>query len=158
MTELWRLSGIRLVQITGGEPLVQKNTLLFIQRLMGQGAEILLETNGSIDLSPVPGGVVKIVDRKTPSSGMVGMWRDGNVQHLREGDQVKFVIGSRYDYLWSCEEIKRLNLRSAVTVIFSPVAGQLSPAEMASWIMEDRLDVRLQLQLHKVIWGDRRGV
>jgi len=154
----WLDSGIPLIQITGGEPLLQPAILPLMEYFLEQGATVLLETNGSIDISRVPGRVVKIVDRKTPSSGMVACWAERNAGYLRAGDQLKFVLGDRQDYVWACRELERLNLRSGVEVLFSPVAGRMNPGELAEWIVADRLSVRFQLQLHKALWGHRRGV
>jgi 7-carboxy-7-deazaguanine synthase len=129
-----------------------------MKRFLKEGAEVILETNGSLDIANVPRDVTVVVDRKTPGSGMVSNWLDSNVTRLANGDQIKFVIGSRHDYVWSCQELKRLNLRSFVTVLFSPVAKLLEPGRLAAWIVRDRLDVKFQLQLHKILWGDMKGV
>ncbi|WP_309474811.1 radical SAM protein [Dissulfurirhabdus thermomarina] len=154
----WRESGVPLVEVTGGEPLLQPETPELLGRLLAAGAEVLLETNGSLPLDPVPPGVTCIVDRKTPGSGVAGAWRPENLARLRAGDQVKFVLTGRADYDWAVAELGGWRLPPGVEVLFSPAWGRLAPADLAEWILADRLPVRFQLQLHKLLWGDRQGV
>lgn len=158
LLSLWRRSGIRLVQITGGEPLLQPAVIPFMRELLNDGAEVILETNGSIFLEDVPCGVIKVVDRKTPGSGMCHSWLPDNLRFLGWKDQVKCVLTSETDYLWAKDWIISCGLSFFTQVILSPAWGLLEPGQLASWILRDNLQVRLQLQLHKILWGDRRGV
>ncbi len=154
---LWRESGVPLVQITGGEPLIQTGVYGLMEALLSGGARVLLETNGSVPLDRVSWQVVKVVDIKTPGSGMAGSWRQSNLKWLASYDQVKFVITSREDYEWACEMVRRYNLSMFINVLFSPAWGMISPRQLASWVVEDRLNVRFQLQIHKVLWGEKTG-
>lgn len=154
----WCQSGLNLVQFTGGEPLLQSNIYPVMQRFISLGAEVLLESNGSLSTANVPEEVQKILDRKTPSSGMVEAWSEDNAAELTSGDQLKFVISDRRDYMWALKEIERLNLHSEVSLLFSPASNILKPVELAEWILSDGVDVRMQIQLHKILWGDKRGV
>jgi 7-carboxy-7-deazaguanine synthase len=157
LCRLWRESCVPLVQITGGEPLLQVGVYGLMEALLAQGARVLLETNGSIPLDGVCWQVVKIVDIKTPGSGMAGSWRQSNLKWLASYDQVKFVITSREDYDWACAMVRRYHLCLFVNVLFSPAWGMISPGQLASWVVEDRLNVRFQLQVHKVLWGEKTG-
>ncbi len=151
--------GCKLVEVTGGEPLVQEGSLELMQVLCDRGYEVLLETGGSLDISGVDSRVKRIVDMKCPGSGMAkkNLW--ANLEHLRGGDEVKFVVGSREDFDWSTEVIRRYGLEKRVTVLISPVFGVLEPVELAGWILEEKLNVKLQLQLHKYVWEPQtRGV
>jgi 7-carboxy-7-deazaguanine synthase len=150
-----------LVEVTGGEPLIQKETPILIHRLLEEGYEVLLETNGSLDISQVDDRCVKIVDFKCPSSGETDENDMKNFDRLNGHDEVKFVIADREDY----EYAKRLldgispNICKKNLVHFSPVHGSMEPERLAAWIQEDCLDVRLHLQLHKMIWPpDQKGV
>jgi len=154
----WRKSGVGLVQITGGEPLLQTGVIPLMKDLLRAGAEVLLETNGSLSLQEVPVGVVKVVDRKTPGSGMAHAWLSENLRFLGVDDQIKCVLTSESDYLWARDWVNACGLSFFTQVIFSPAWGLLSPQELARWILRDGLQVRLQLQFHKLLWGDRRGV
>ena len=152
--------GCRRVEVTGGEPLLQPACLYLLHRLCDAGCETLLETNGSVDISPVDPRVTRIVDFKCPSSGqeMSNLW--ANAACLAGRDEVKFVLADRADFDFAREavEIHRLTERAAA-VVFSPVHGALAPAKLAAWMLEHGLDVRLGLQLHKMIWPERdRGV
>jgi 7-carboxy-7-deazaguanine synthase len=143
-----------LVEITGGEPLLQKNVLPLMTMLCDGGQTILLETSGAHDISPVDTRVHRIMDLKTPGSGEVekNLW--SNTEHLTLRDEVKFVIGSREDYEWSREKVSRFDLsRRCHAVLFSPIFGRIDPREIVEWILADRLDVRFQLQMHKFIWS-----
>jgi 7-carboxy-7-deazaguanine synthase len=149
----------RRVEVTGGEPLWQEATLELLTRLADAGYQVLLETNGSLDVAPVDKRVTKIVDFKCPSSAQEPKNRWANVQALRGGDEVKFVLADRADYDYAAAALVRHKLPGPCTVTFSPVFGRLDPAVLAEWILTDALDVRLGLQLHKILWpGGRRGV
>ena len=149
-----------LVEVTGGEPLLQKNVLPLMQKLCDAGHIVLLETSGAHDISAVDERVHRIMDLKTPGSGEVekNLW--SNIDHLTSRDEVKFVIGSREDYEWSREKVARFNLPSQChAVLFSPIFGRIDPREIVEWILADNLDVRFQLQMHKFIWSPtQRGV
>lgn len=150
-----------LVEITGGEPLIQSETPLLIQGLIEYGYEVLLETNGTKDISHVDEGCVKIVDVKCPSSGMSDMNDPENLNRLSHGDELKFVIGNREDYDYAKKILNFANLKShkGNSISFSPAFDEMEPGILAKWILEDHLDVRLQIQIHKYIWDpDQRGV
>ena len=155
--DMWKQSQVSLVQITGGEPLLQQSCYELMRELLKHDAAVLLETNGSRSLRDVPCRVVKIVDMKTPGSGMSASWHEDNVMWLAEHDQVKFVITCREDYEWACERMKHYGPALVANVLFSPAWGMIDPAELASWVLKDRLEVRFQLQLHKVLWGEKTG-
>jgi 7-carboxy-7-deazaguanine synthase len=155
---LWRKSGTGLVQITGGEPLLQPAAIALMRELLNAGADVILETNGSISLQNVPERVVKVVDRKTPGSGMAQAWLPENLRFVHLKDQIKCVLTGEADYLWARDWVRSCGLSFFVQVIFSPAWGGIAPRELAHWILRDGLQVRLQLQLHKLLWGDRRGV
>jgi 7-carboxy-7-deazaguanine synthase len=152
-----RAAGARYVTVTGGEPLAQKNCLPLLERLCDAGFDVSLETGGAIDVAPVDARVVKILDIKTPGSGESGRNLSGNLGLLTIRDQVKFVICDRADYEWSRDLLRRERLEQRCEVLFSPSHGQLAPGLLADWILADRLPVRLQIQLHKLLWGDVRG-
>jgi 7-carboxy-7-deazaguanine synthase len=149
-----------LVEVTGGEPLLQKNVLPLMTMLCDAGHTVLLETSGAHDISAVDHRVHRIMDLKTPGSGEVekNLW--SNVDHLNSHDEVKFVIGSREDYEWSREKVNRLDLPARChAVLFSPIFGRIDPCEIVEWILADGLNVRFQLQMHKFIWSPtKRGV
>ena len=149
-----------LVEVTGGEPLLQEDVYPLMERLIDSGRTVLLETGGQIDVSRVPGAVIKVMDVKCPASGESDKVEWGNIDRLGSRDQVKFVIQDRADYEFARETLRRHALdRRCAAVLFSPVHGVLNPKDLSEWILEDRLVVRLQLQLHKHIWGaDVRGV
>lgn len=150
--------GCRLVEITGGEPLAQSESLDLMRRLCDDGFEVLLETSGSIDIAPVDSRVAIILDIKCPGSGEVERNRWENLAHLKPADEIKFVIADRADYEWARQTIDERKLRSR-TLLLSPVWGELELQSLAEWMLADRLPARLQTQLHKHIWGaDRRGV
>jgi len=150
----------RLVEITGGEPLFQSQTPVLIHRLLENGYEVLLETNGSLDISSVDGRCIKIVDVKCPTSGESDKNDMKNLKRLGPKDQVKFVIGTRNDYEYAKETIhSNCPDFPKDRILFSPCLERIAPAQVAEWILEDNLNVRLHLQLHKIIWPDReRGV
>jgi 7-carboxy-7-deazaguanine synthase len=149
-----------LVEVTGGEPLLQKNVLPLMTMLADAGQTVLLETSGAHDISAVDPRVHRIMDLKTPGSGEVARNLFSNVEHLNERDEVKFVIGSREDYEWSREQVLRFKLDARCrAVLFSPIFGRIDPREIVEWILADRLPVRFQLQMHKFIWTPaQRGV
>lgn len=149
----------RLVEITGGEPLCQPGSLILMRRLLKAGFTVLLETNGSLDLSGVPPGVVRIMDLKTPSTGMAHRNRLENLKLLTASDEVKFVIADKRDYLFARALVKRHALDRKVTVLLSPEAGSKIASRLAGWMVKDRLNARLNLQLHKILWPNRkRGI
>jgi len=148
-----------LVEITGGEPLLQAAVPELCRRLLAAGCEVLMETGGSRDISVLPAGVKRILDVKTPGSGEEHANDYENLRRLRPGDEVKFVLTDRNDYDWSRDFVRRENLHERTAVLFSPAWKLVDPADLAAWINEDRLPVRLNLQLHKYIWNAaRRGV
>ena len=149
----------KLVEVTGGEPLFQENVYPLMSRLCDEGFEVLLETGGSLSISQVDPRVKRIVDFKCPSSKMSVRNRWENVNLLKPGDEIKFVIGNREDYDWTKEMMQSYDLASHCPVLMSPVSGELGLLQLAEWILEDRLNVRFQLQLHKYIWSpEKRGV
>ena len=148
------------VVITGGEPMEQEDTPVLAERLIKDGYKVLVETNGSKDISILPSETFRIVDVKCPSSNMTDRMLWENIQHLSSPshDEVKFVITDYNDYVWAKSILKTHKLNDICTVLFSPAFGLLNPAIMADWIINDNLPVRMQLQLHKYIWGtDARG-
>ena len=164
--------GCKLVEVTGGEPLLQKNVLPLMAELCDRGFTVLLETSGAHDISAVDPRVIRIMDLKTPSSGECAKNYFENIGHLQPKDEVKFVIGSREDYEWSRDIIEKNGLdRKVKTILFSPVfrhpgmegqtAGHpgIDPKMLVEWLLKDKLPVRFQLQLHKFIWPpEQRGV
>lgn len=147
-----------LVEITGGEPLLQEDCPKLVDRLIRQGHPVLVESNGSMDICCLPTGSMCILDIKCPDSGMSDRMNLENLTHLRPQDEVKFVIQSRTDYLWAKELLKDYPHPPAEKVLFSPAHGALEPRELADWILEDRLPARLQLPLHRLLWpGHERG-
>ncbi|HLA48709.1 MAG: 7-carboxy-7-deazaguanine synthase [Nitrospinae bacterium RIFCSPLOWO2_12_39_16] len=150
-----------LVEITGGEPLLQNGVYLLISALLKTGKSILIETNGSIDIERVQGfkglriqGLKIIMDIKCPDSGMSERMNWGNLDKLYNNDEVKFVINSRGDYDWSKEIIKKYSLADRCHILMSPVYDNLTAEELSEWILNDNLNVRLNLQIHKYIWGE----
>ena len=149
--------GVHHVTVTGGEPLAQKGCGELLQRLCDAGYEVSLETSGALAVADVDPRVVKVMDLKTPSSGELQRNLYDNLEHLSPQDQVKFVIGDEQDYRWSREQVGKHHLAERCEVLFSPVQGQLSATRLADWIVRDRLPVRFQLQLHKILWGEQPG-
>jgi 7-carboxy-7-deazaguanine synthase len=149
--------GARYVTVTGGEPLAQKACLPLLTALCDEDYQVSLETGGAHDISAVDPRVVRVVDLKTPGSGEASRNLYANVDALRQGDQVKFVIADRPDYDWAVAKLDEHRLAERCEILFSPVAGALQPAQLAEWILRDRLPVRFQLQLHKLLWGDTPG-
>jgi len=154
-----RNAGIPLVEITGGEPLLQEECYMLITHLLGEGYTVLLETNGSLSLKKVDRRVVKITDIKCPGSGMSAHMDFSNIEWLNKKDEVKFVVSNRGDFDWAGDIIDRYGLLEKCTVLMSPELSKLEPREIAGWIMEGKRQLRLQLQLHKIIWPElNRGV
>lgn len=151
---------VRFVEFTGGEPLEQPEVHELIRELLNEGYTVAVETGGHIDISTCDPRLIRIMDLKTPSSGMMKRNRMENIPHLNGRDEVKFVCGSREDYEWTREIVRTHDLSSKVaSVLVSPVFGSVEPVELVQWILEDGLDVRFQLQLHKFVWEpDTRGV
>jgi 7-carboxy-7-deazaguanine synthase len=149
-----------LVEITGGEPLLQKNVLPVMTALCDAGRTVLIETSGAHDISRIDPRVHRIMDLKTPSSGECGRNLFSNIPHLTARDEVKFVLGSREDYEWTREQIRTHDLASRVrAVLLSPIFGKIEPRQIVDWMLEDKLPARFQLQMHKFIWEPRaRGV
>ncbi|QOW24121.1 7-carboxy-7-deazaguanine synthase QueE [Lysobacter sp. H23M47] len=149
--------GVRHVCVTGGEPLAQKRCIGLLERLCDGGYEVSLETSGSIDISPVDTRVSRVLDLKTPGSAEVSRNLWSNIGQLTANDQVKFVICSREDYDWARGVIDEHGLTAICDVMFSPSFNQVSARDLADWIVADRLPVRFQLQLHKILWDDEPG-
>ena len=148
-----------LVEVTGGEPLLQKEVFPLMERLIDSGRTVLLETGGSLDIARVHPRVIKIVDLKCPSSGESQHNLYSNLDKLQPHDEIKFVIGTREDYLWSKETIEKYRLAGRFPILFSTVFNQLEPRQLVDWVLQDNLKVRFQLQMHKYIWEPaRRGV
>jgi 7-carboxy-7-deazaguanine synthase len=149
--------GARYVTVTGGEPLAQKKCLVLLKQLCDAGYEVSLETGGAIDTGAVDPRVSVILDIKTPGSGEVekNLW--GNLQHLKPKDEVKFVLCDRSDYDWAKQVLVERALSDKCSVLFSPVYQQVNPTELAEWILQDKLPVRMQVQLHKILWGEVAG-
>ena len=149
----------KLVEVTGGEPLAQDGVHDLMKALCDRGYETLLETGGSFDISRVDSRVKRIVDFKCPSSGMEKKNLLVNIEHLRSTDEVKFVIGNRDDFDWAAEMIQRFGIEKRCLVLMSVVFGVLAPIDLATWILESKLNARFQLQMHKFIWEPAtRGV
>lgn len=151
--------GINLVEITGGEPLMQKDVFPLIKRLLDSGLTVLVETNGSISVSGVDHRAIIIMDMKTPGSGMCEMMDFENLRLLKPQDELKFVIADRRDYEWTRDFIRKHELSGKCTILLAPVFGVFPPRDLSKWMLADRLQARLNLQLHKYIYGpEERGV
>jgi 7-carboxy-7-deazaguanine synthase len=157
LLEVARGSGVRHVCVTGGEPLAQKSCLDLLSALCDAGFHVSLETSGAMDIAPVDPRVSRVVDVKTPDSGESTRNRLENLAVLGEHDQLKIVLCSRADYDWARILLRQHADGVRCQVLFSPSWGQLEPRELAEWILADRLDVRLQVQLHKYLWGNEPG-
>lgn len=147
----------RYVCVTGGEPLAQPNCIPLLKALCDKGYQVSLETSGAMDVKKVDPRVVKVMDLKTPGSGEESKNRYENIALLQQQDQLKFVICNREDYDWACQKMNEYQLDDRCEVLFSPIHGELKPAELADWIVADNLPVRMQLQIHKYLWGDEQG-
>ncbi len=147
----------RYVTVTGGEPLAQKTCLPLLVALCDAGYSVSLETSGALDVSHVDSRVSKVMDLKTPGSGEMekNLWT--NLDYLTPQDELKFVLCDEKDYQWAAEAIKLHDLSQKCPILFSPVHGELDPALLAAWILRDHLPVRLQIQMHKLLWGDGPG-
>lgn len=145
------------VCVTGGEPLAQKNTLALLGSLCDEGLSVSLETSGALDISQVDGRVQRVMDLKTPCSGEAARNRYENIDYLTRNDQVKIVICDRDDYEWARAINERYRLSERCELLFSPCYGEMQASELAEWILQDRLPVRFQIQLHKILWGDEPG-
>lgn len=145
------------VCVTGGEPLAQKGCLTLLKALCDAGYSVSLETSGALDVSSVDPRVSKVLDIKTPASGEMSknMW--ANIAHLNAHDEIKFVLCDEADYCWATQILKEHQLTEKCTVLFSPAQGQLEARDLAEWILRDNLPVRLQVQLHKLLWGNQQG-
>lgn len=148
----------RYVTVTGGEPLAQKECHLLLKALCDAGYSVSLETGGAIDIGSVDSRVSVILDIKTPDSGELKNYLWSNLAHLSNKDEVKFVLCGRADYDWAKDLLATEKLTEKCPVLFSPVYSQLNPADLASWLLADQLPVRLQVQLHKILWGEKPGV
>jgi 7-carboxy-7-deazaguanine synthase len=154
-----RSYGLEFVEITGGEPLLQHDVLTLISRLIDLGFKVLIETNGSVNISDVDGRATIIMDVKTPGSGMSETLHTTNFEQLKLIDELKFVITSRADYEWAKGFVTKFGLHEKCRVLFSPAFGMIQPSDLSAWILQDKLSVRLNLQLHKYIYHpDQRGV
>lgn len=149
--------GARHVTLTGGEPLAQKHALTLLRQLADTGYSVSLETSGALDVSGVDARISKILDLKTPGSGESARNLWANLAHLTPHDEIKFVLCDEQDYAWAREQLQEHDLAALCPVLFSPAHGQLEPRRLAEWILRDHLPVRLQLQLHKLLWGEESG-
>ncbi len=150
----------KLVEVTGGEPLVQMDECLDLMKTLCElGYEVMIETGGSLSIKDIDPRVKIIMDLKCPSSGMEKKNLYENLKYLKPTDELKFVIGNREDYDWSVDKLKKYNLQGKCEILFSVVFGELEPVQLINWILEDKLDVRFQLQMHKYIWHpETKGV
>jgi 7-carboxy-7-deazaguanine synthase len=146
-----------LVEITGGEPLMQEDVSALCEELLRRNHKVLIETSGALDISVLPSDVVKIVDVKCPDSGMMDRMDWANLERLSPEDEIKFVINSRTDYEWAMQVLEKHQLAGKNKVLFSPVYREMKPELLAEWILRDRLPVRFQIQLHKALWGETPG-
>jgi len=147
----------RYVTVTGGEPLAQNTCRELLTALCDLDVEVSLETSGAMDISNIDPRVVRVMDLKTPTSGEITKNLYSNIDLLQPQDQVKFVICNREDYVWASEQLTQFELPKRCEVLFSPVHGDLTPTDLAEWIISDNLPVRMQIQLHKYLWNDAQG-
>jgi 7-carboxy-7-deazaguanine synthase len=151
-------AGIKLVEITGGEPLLQKGAGALIKRLLDEGYDVLIETNGSLPINDIDKRAVVILDIKTPGSGMADKMDFSNIDQIKPDDEIKFVITNRGDYEWTKDIVSKYDLSAKGHVLLSPAYGMLDPQDLIRWMLEDGINARLNLQLHKYIFGpDTRG-
>ena len=148
----------KLIMITGGEPLLQENCIHLMQELLNKSYSVMLETSGSLKLKDVPKSVIKIVDFKCPTSNMMNKNDWTIITDIQKEDEIKFVIANKEDYDWSKKMIKKYNLNKVCPILFSPVYNKIDMSTLADWILKDGLNVKLQMQLHKHIWGEKKGV
>ena len=147
---------VPLVELTGGEPLAQKNTPLLCQRLIDDGFEVMIETGGSEDITTLPQQTQIIMDLKCPGSGMEAHNRYDNIKHLKNSDELKFVLADQKDFLWAQEIIQKHDLAQHCQILLSPAFGLLKPRDLVAWMLESKVPARLNLQLHKYIWHPNR--
>ena len=157
LKEVEKYHPVKLVEITGGEPLLQTESVELMKLLLNKKYKVLLETNNSILLKGIPKEVIKIVDFKTPLSGMYNKILWDNIKYFNDHDELKFVIADRQDFDWSIEIVEKYDLLN-YQILFSPVHEKLDKKVLAEWILETKLPIRLNIQLHKLLWGDDRGV
>ena len=150
--------GTKFVTVTGGEPLAQKECLVLLQVLCDAGYSVSLETGGAMDIAPVDARVSIILDIKTPASSEEKNMRWENIAHIKPTDEIKFVICNRADYDWAKAKLTELKLIEKCPILFSPSYHDLKADELASWVLADKLPVRMQVQLHKILWGEKQGV
>ncbi|MBM3116559.1 7-carboxy-7-deazaguanine synthase QueE [Jeongeupia naejangsanensis] len=150
--------GARTVCVTGGEPLAQKHSLAFLTALCDAGYDVSLETSGALPIADVDPRVSRILDIKTPGSGELEKMHWDNLAALTPKDEVKFVLCDRADYEWARDLVRQRKVNDLAPVLFSPVWETLPPADLAAWVLEDHLPVRMQVQLHKILWGEKPGV
>ncbi len=150
--------GTQYVTVTGGEPLAQKDCHILLKDLCDAGYSVSLETGGAIDTSKVDSRVSVILDIKTPGSGEMDNNKWGNLAHLKKTDEVKFVLCNRADYEWAKELLITHDIANKCPILFSPVYQQVNPTELAEWVLADKLPIRMQVQLHKILWGEKPGV
>ena len=144
----------KLVEVTGGEPLVQKECITLLKKLVDLDYEVLLETSGSLTIKDVPKQVINIIDFKCPSSGMKKKNHWDNINYLKPNDEVKFIIEDREDYEWAKMKIRQYNLNKKSKILMSPSYNKIEEKEIVDWILKDNLNVKFQIQLHKIIWKD----
>ena len=157
--ETIRQYSCKLVEVTGGEPLVQKECITLLKKLVDLDYEVLLETSGSLTIKDVPKQVINIIDFKCPSSGMKKKNHWDNINYLKPNDEVKFIIEDREDYEWAKMKIRQYNLNKKSKILMSPSYNKIEEKEIVDWILKDNLNVKFQIQLHKIIWKDTdRGV
>jgi len=149
--------GARYVTVTGGEPLAQKECETLLRELCDAGYDVSLETGGAMEISRVDDRVSVILDIKTPGSGEVEKNRWDNLEHIKSRDEIKFVLCSREDYEWAKNVIAEHALDKKCSLLFSPVYQQVNPTELAEWVLQDKMPVRMQVQLHKILWGETPG-
>jgi len=151
-------AGVKTVEITGGEPLLQEDTSLLIEKLLDEGFRVLVETNGSLSIKGIDKRAIVILDIKTPGSGMSDKMDFSNIDYIKQDDEIKFVITDREDYEWTKEIMSKYELAKKSHVLLSPAYGILDPQELIQWMLKDKINARLNLQLHKYIFGpDARG-
>jgi 7-carboxy-7-deazaguanine synthase len=150
--------GTKFVTVTGGEPLAQKECHVLLKALCDAGYSVSLETGGAMDIAPVDARVSVILDIKTPASNEERNMLWGNINHLNQKDEIKFVLCNRADYDWAKQKIDELKLAEKCPILFSPSYQDLPGSELAAWVLQDKLPVRMQMQLHKILWGEKQGV
>jgi 7-carboxy-7-deazaguanine synthase len=150
--------GTKYVTVTGGEPLAQKECYVLLEALCNEGYSVSLETGGAMDIAPVDARVSIILDIKTPASNEEKDMRWDNLNHISAKDEIKFVICNRADYEWAKAKLTELKLTEKCPVLFSPSYHDLGAEQLAAWVLEDKLPVRMQIQLHKILWGEKKGV